>query len=69
MGGMSAEREVSLTSGKAILDALLGLGYSALGVEADQELPRRLIDEKSRSPSSVFMAGWGKMGRSRVSWR
>jgi D-alanine-D-alanine ligase len=59
MGGMSAEREVSLMSGKAILDALLGLGYNALGVEADQELPRRLIDKEI---GVAFIGLHGRLG-------
>ena len=46
MGGMSSEREVSLMSGKAILAALLDLGYEALPVEADEQLARRLREEK-----------------------
>jgi D-alanine-D-alanine ligase len=42
MGGLSAEREVSLVSGQAILEALLGLGYEAAGIEGDEKLPERL---------------------------
>jgi len=34
MGGYSAEREVSLKSGQAVLDALLGRGVNAAGVDA-----------------------------------
>jgi len=33
MGGPGAEREVSMASGKAVLKALLGKGYNAVGVE------------------------------------
>ena len=36
MGGMSAEREVSLLSGKAIAEALKDLGYQVYAVEADK---------------------------------
>jgi D-alanine-D-alanine ligase len=46
MGGMSAEREVSLMSGQAILEALKGLGYDAWPVEADSRLAQRLVAEK-----------------------
>jgi D-alanine-D-alanine ligase len=46
MGGMSSEREVSLMSGRAILKALLDLGYHAVPVEADEVLARRLREEK-----------------------
>jgi D-alanine-D-alanine ligase len=46
MGGMSAEREVSLMSGKAILQALLDRGYEARPIEADEDLALRLREEK-----------------------
>jgi D-alanine-D-alanine ligase len=46
MGGMSPERDVSLMSGKAILEALLERGYQAVPVEGDEILPRRLWEEK-----------------------
>jgi len=46
MGGMSAEREVSLMSGRAILEALQGLGYDAWPVEADEQLAQRLVKKK-----------------------
>ena len=42
MWGLSAEREVSLMSGKAILEALLDLGYNARSIEGDEKLPERL---------------------------
>ncbi|HSR10855.1 MAG TPA: D-alanine--D-alanine ligase [Thermodesulfobacteriota bacterium] len=46
LGGMSSEREVSLTSGKAILKALVDLGYSAFPIEADERLADRIAKEK-----------------------
>lgn len=46
MGGMSSEREVSLMSGGAILKALLGSGYRAVPVEADESLAQHLREEK-----------------------
>jgi D-alanine-D-alanine ligase len=45
LGGMSSEREVSLTSGKAILQALGELGYEARPVEADEQLAPSLRRE------------------------
>ncbi len=45
-GGMSSEWEVSLMSGKAILKALLDLGYRAVPIEADEALASRLRKEK-----------------------
>jgi D-alanine-D-alanine ligase len=45
MGGVSAEREISLRTGNAILTALLGCGYKAIGIDADRDLPARLLAE------------------------
>src|SRR5512135_3740552 len=59
MGGMSAEREVSLMSGKAILEALQGLGYEALAIEGDEKLPGRL--EKNRM-EVAFIGLHGRLG-------
>ncbi len=46
MGGMSPEREVSFMSGKAVLQALLDLGYRAVAVEVDERLPQILRVEE-----------------------
>jgi len=46
MGGMSPERDVSLMSGRAILQALLERGYQAVPVEGDEILPQRLCEGK-----------------------
>jgi D-alanine-D-alanine ligase len=59
MGGMSAEREVSLLSGKAILEALLALGYDAWAVEADGQLAQRLIEKKIEV---AFIGLHGRLG-------
>ncbi len=59
LGGMSSEREVSLMSGKAILSALLGLGYDAVPVEADEHLARRLREEKIEA---AFIGLHGALG-------
>jgi D-alanine-D-alanine ligase len=42
MGGTSAEREVSLKSGKAVLEGLLRCGIDAHGVDAGQDVCRQL---------------------------
>ena len=36
LGGSSAEREVSLNSGKAVLDALLSQGYDAYPIDPQE---------------------------------
>jgi D-alanine-D-alanine ligase len=42
MGGWSAERAVSLKSGKAVLDALLAQGVNAVGIDAGRDIAEKL---------------------------
>jgi D-alanine-D-alanine ligase len=42
MGGWSAERAVSLKSGKAVLDALLSQGVNAVGIDAGRDIASKL---------------------------
>src|SRR6185369_11168740 len=46
MGGLSAEREVSLKSGAAVHKALLARGYNAVAVDVGRDLSARLAEEK-----------------------
>lgn len=46
MGGSSAEREVSLVSGAAVLDSLLRSGVDAVGIDADHSLLQKLRDAR-----------------------
>ncbi|HEY6838059.1 MAG TPA: D-alanine--D-alanine ligase [Geobacteraceae bacterium] len=46
MGGLSAEREVSLSSGNAVLTALKARGYDAVGVDVGRDLAQALDREK-----------------------
>jgi D-alanine-D-alanine ligase len=60
MGGLSAEREVSLSSGAAVLDALKDAGYDAMPVVYDGPgLVQELYEIK---PDLVFLALHGKFG-------
>jgi D-alanine-D-alanine ligase len=59
MGGRSAEREVSLASGKNILEALFELGYNTLPVEADENLAQYLVSEKIQV---AFIGLHGRLG-------
>ena len=59
MGGRSAEREISLLSGNAVLEALLRSGVDAIGLDADISLYRRLQEEKVER---VFIALHGRDG-------
>lgn len=45
-GGKSAEREVSLKSGGAVLDALLSAGVDAFGIDVGDDLLQRLSGKK-----------------------
>ncbi|PRB84419.1 D-alanine--D-alanine ligase [Pseudomonas sp. MYb185] len=58
-GGTSAEREVSLKSGAAVLSALQGAGVNAFGIDAGADLAERLITER---PDRVFIALHGRGG-------
>ncbi len=45
MGGLSAEREVSLKSGAAVHEALLARGYDAVAIDVGRDLAQVLIRE------------------------
>lgn len=45
MGGSAAEREVSIKSGKAVLQALKRKGVHAVGVDVKEDLVRPLLDK------------------------
>jgi len=59
MGGLSAEREVSLKSGMAVHQALLGQGYQALAVDMGRDLAAVLLEEKIEA---AFIALHGRYG-------
>lgn len=59
MGGPSAEREVSLASGRDCAAALRDEGYDVVTVDADRDLCARLLDIK---PDVVFNALHGRWG-------
>jgi len=59
MGGSSAEREVSLRTGAAILAALRRSGHRAVGVDAGADLPRVLA---RRKVGVAFIALHGRGG-------
>ena len=43
MGGQSAEREISLKTGRAICQALVRRGYQVISIDVDASLPQKLI--------------------------
>ena len=64
MGGPSAEREISLLSGQAVLDALLRNGVDAVGIDACDA--RVLEDLAQQQVARVFIALHGRWGEDGV---
>ncbi|MGI9420664.1 MAG: D-alanine--D-alanine ligase [Geminicoccaceae bacterium] len=59
MGGLSAEREVSLMGGRSAVKALEERGYRITAIDADRELCRKLAEAK---PDVVYNALHGPYG-------
>ena len=59
LGGLSAEREVSLSSGRACTAALESVGYKVTQIDVGRDLPERL---KALQPEVCFNALHGKFG-------
>ena len=59
MGGLSAEREVSLKSGEAVASALEGEGYRVSRIDVGRDLPARLMELR---PDACFNALHGRHG-------
>ena len=59
MGGLSAEREISLVSGQAVLEALESRGYPVAAIEADRDIARRISDA---GVDVIFNALHGRYG-------
>lgn len=59
MGGLSAEREVSLSSGRECANALRQAGYEVVEIDAGRDLPARLAELR---PDICFNALHGRFG-------
>jgi len=59
MGGLSAEREVSLKSGAAVLKAVQAKGYDAVGIDAGRDLAAQLA---AHGVEVAFIALHGRFG-------
>jgi len=59
MGGWSAEREISLLSGKGVVEALETLGHEVIGIDMGRDVASRLADA---APDLVFNALHGTPG-------
>jgi D-alanine-D-alanine ligase len=62
MGGLSAEREVSLRSGEACAKALESLGYRVSRIDAGRDLARRLEEIKPDVCFNALHGRWGEDG-------
>jgi len=61
-GGQSAEREVSLKSGTSVFETLRNAGYDVVFIDADNNLPSKLREEKVEVAFLVLHGGWGEDG-------
>ncbi|MEK7688655.1 MAG: D-alanine--D-alanine ligase, partial [Deltaproteobacteria bacterium] len=59
MGGMSAERDISIRSGKAVYDALIQKGYNVIQIDVGKDVYAKLTKEKI---DIAFIALHGKYG-------
>lgn len=62
MGGSSAEREVSLSSGRGCAAALREAGYEVIEVDAGPDLPARLAELKPDVAFNALHGRWGEDG-------
>ena len=62
MGGLSAEREVSLNSGKECAEALESAGYKVTRIDAGRDLAQRLAEVKPDACFNALHGRWGEDG-------
>lgn len=62
MGGLSAEREVSLKSGKAVHEALLRQGIDAHAIDADRQVLNKLGEDNYDRAFIMLHGPWGEDG-------
>ena len=62
MGGASAEREVSLRSGKAVLNALLGREVDAIGLDVGENLVEPLLESRYDRVFNIIHGRGGEDG-------
>lgn len=63
MGGCSAEREISLLSGHAVLAALRERGINAIGIDVDENLPLQLREQDVERVFNVLHGRGGEDGQ------
>ncbi len=62
MGGLSAEREVSLKSGAAVHRALLESGFNATAIDVDRDLGKRLVEAQVEAAFICLHGRYGEDG-------
>lgn len=62
MGGCSSERNVSLSSGRNVLEALIHAGYEAFPLDISHDLKPFILMLESQKPDVVFNALHGQYG-------
>jgi D-alanine-D-alanine ligase len=62
MGGLSAEREVSLSSGRECLKALDAAGFKTTAVDVGRDVAQRLTDLKPDVAFNALHGRWGEDG-------
>lgn len=62
MGGISKEREISLKTGTAVLNALKGAGYTAKGIDCTRRLPDQLKENKIEAAFIALHGPYGEDG-------
>ena len=62
MGGISAEREVSLSTGRECAIALREAGYQVIEVDAGRDLPARLAEIRPDVAFNALHGRWGEDG-------
>jgi D-alanine-D-alanine ligase len=62
MGGLSAEREVSLNSGKACVGALQSAGYKVTPIDVGRDLAQRLTEIEPEVCFNALHGRWGEDG-------
>lgn len=62
MGGISGEREVSLNTGKAVLDALLASGVDAVAIDTKEDVLKTFHDNQFDRAFNALHGGYGENG-------
>jgi D-alanine-D-alanine ligase len=62
LGGLSAEREVSLRSGKACAEALEAAGYTVTRIDAGRDLAAQLAQVRPQACFNALHGRWGEDG-------